>query len=154
MARRAWVSTWKRHGAYGTPEHTVWRSMLQRCIDSNSPNYPRYGGRGISVCASWRAFPQFLADVGMRPSPEYQLDRWPNRNGNYEPGNVRWATRSQNQRNRDCNRTLTVNGQTLTIAGWAEATGLSYQMIHQRVMKYGYSAERAISQPARIKHNQ
>lgn len=78
----------------------IWRAMIQRCEDHKGDNFERYGGRGIVVCERWRnSFEDFLADVGVRPSADYSIDRI-NTNGNYEPGNVRWATRKEQRANR------------------------------------------------------
>ena len=82
-----------------TPEYAAWRNMKQRCLNSKNPRYADYGGRGITVCERWLDFETFLADVGLRPSPELTLDRI-NNDGNYEPGNVRWTTRTAQQQNR------------------------------------------------------
>jgi hypothetical protein len=72
--------------------------MKQRCLDNNASNYPRYGGRGIKVCAEWLTFANFYADMGQRPDG-LTLDRIDN-DGNYAPGNVRWATASEQRANR------------------------------------------------------
>lgn len=88
------------HGGRGTPEYEIWCSMIKRCENPNHHAYARYGGRGIAVCPQWRAdFAAFLRDVGHRPSPELSLDRIDN-DGDYEPGNVRWATAQQQAANR------------------------------------------------------
>lgn len=88
------------HGARRTPEYEIWCSMIKRCENPNHHAYSRYGGRGISVHPEWRAdFAAFLRDVGSRPSPDLSLDRIDN-DGNYEPGNVRWATAKQQANNR------------------------------------------------------
>lgn len=90
-----------KHGAIGTPEYDIWRSMNQRCANPNVRNYDNYGGRGIRVCDRWRHdFTAFLADVGYRPSKHHSLDRYPDKNGNYEPGNVRWALPDEQAKNR------------------------------------------------------
>lgn len=82
-----------------TAEYTAWLAMQQRCFNKKCPEYKNYGGRGISVAAAWRTdFLAFLSHVGQRPSGR-TLDRI-NNNGNYEPGNVRWATKCEQQLNR------------------------------------------------------
>jgi len=93
------------HGMFGTPEHTAWAQMIQRCYNPKHPAWSRYGGRGITVCHRWRKFENFIADMGPRPQgksrvySQYSIDRIDNA-GNYEPGNCRWATRSQQNKNK------------------------------------------------------
>lgn len=100
------AATKTRHG-YATRDETgnyrhavyrIWRGMRSRCENPNQPHYPRYGGRGIKVCERWRDFANFLADMGERPSPRHSLDRIDS-DGDYEPGNVRWATASEQRHN-------------------------------------------------------
>lgn len=88
------------HGCTHAPEYRVWAGMHQRCGNPKNVRYSRYGGRGISVCEQWSDFACFLEDMGKRPSKDHSLDRYPDNDGNYEPGNCRWATRSQQQQNK------------------------------------------------------
>jgi hypothetical protein len=98
-----------KHGhSYGkrqkpTSEYNSWLAMKARCYDLKNNRYNNYGGRGIRVCTRWlNSFTNFLADMGEKPEPKqsYSIDRYPNKNGNYEPSNCRWATDSQQMRNR------------------------------------------------------
>ena len=81
-----------------TPEYNSWRAMIGRCVDVNNISYPKYGGAGIQVCERWMEFENFLADMGARPHGSF-IDRRSN-DGNYEPSNCRWATRSEQNKNR------------------------------------------------------
>jgi len=86
------------HGMRGSPEYIVWRGMRARCENPRATDFEHYGGRGIKVCERWQKFENFYADMGPRP-PARTLDRI-NNDGNYEPGNCRWATLSEQRRGR------------------------------------------------------
>lgn len=104
----------KKHPLYAT-----WRGMRQRCISPTCKDYPHYGGRGIRVCERWlNSFNNFVADMGPRPSNKHTIDRIDN-SKDYEPGNVRWATRAEQSLNRRCTRFRTINGVTKSRAQWA-----------------------------------
>lgn len=98
-----------KHGlavrGHRAPIYEAWLGMIQRCTNPNVSQWKRYGARGVKICKRWRdSFENFLSDMGQRPSPKHSLDRWPNRDGNYEPGNCRWATAKEQAQNRDNSR--------------------------------------------------
>lgn len=81
-------------------EYSSWKNAKHRCFSPKNPEYKNYGERGITMCDRWRrSFANFIADMGEKPSPRHQLDRFPNNDGNYEPGNCRWATPRENLMN-------------------------------------------------------
>lgn len=115
-------------------EYAAWTAMRARCLNPRHKSYPNYGGRGITICKRWLdSFEDFLADVGYRPSIHYSLDRFPNNNGHYEPGNVRWATVKQQVRNRRNNRLVTINGETLCVGEWVERFGLHLNRVNAAI---------------------
>lgn len=110
-----------------TPEYTAWLHFRERCYDETNPNYKHYGGRGINVCNRWLlSFDDFLEDVGKRPSQKYSLDRI-NNDGNYQPGNVRWADRRTQMLNRrlHSNNTSGYRGVTWNKRGRAYMVSIS-----------------------------
>ena len=131
-------------------EYKTWSSMLGRCSD-DSPCSERYADRGITVCEEWRVrggFESFLEHVGRRPSPEHSLDRIDNDRG-YEPGNVRWATGCQQQRNRRNTMFLEIDGVRKPLIEWAEANGLSGSRVHARI-RSGWDYKTAVTAPSRL----
>lgn len=139
-----------RHGerrvGQTTPEYRIWSGIKTRCHNPRDHGYFNYGGRGITMWTAWReSFEAFFADVGRRPSAKHSIDRVDNNRG-YEPGNVRWATRSEQARNRRGNRLLTFNGATRTATEWAAFYDMSIQCLAYR-LKAGWSVERALTTP-------
>jgi len=126
------------------PEYRIWKGMVGRCTSPGTTGYKDYGGRGIDVCAEWReSFQAFFDHVGKRPSSKHSLDRIDN-NGNYEPGNVRWATPIEQARNKRTARFITHNGITKTLPEWAEDIGIMPATLRCR-LKHGWPVERALT---------
>lgn len=121
--------------------YRAWSNMRSRCRDQNRPDWKYYGGRGIKVCDRWARFAAFLEDMGM-PGEGMTLDRI-ERNGDYEPGNCRWITIQDQQRNRRSNRPLAIGGVTKLLVEWCEQTGIHYGTAHARLAE-GWPAELAI----------
>lgn len=110
-----------------------WMSMMQRCVyKGKRKDAPLYRDLGITVCAAWHSFEHFISDMGPRPSKGMTLDRFPNKLGNYEPGNCRWATAKQQSANTRSAVLLTWQGKTLPIAEWARVTGIGRATIQYR----------------------
>ena len=110
--------------------------MLTRCYNPRYRQFNDYGGRGIRVCDRWRtSFENFLADVGFRPSPEHSIDRIEN-DGDYEPGNVTWATRQDQAAHTRRQRYVTFNRDTLTIGGWARRCRISVPALIKRLKRW------------------
>lgn len=86
------------HGQKGSRTYECWNGMIQRCTNPKKKHYKYYGGRGIAVCERWRKFANFFDDMGERPVG-MSLDRYPDNDGNYEPGNCRWATAKEQRHN-------------------------------------------------------
>jgi hypothetical protein len=118
--------------------------MRQRCEKPTAVGFAHYGGRGISVCERWQTFENFLADMGTR-SLGTSLDRIDN-DGNYEPGNCRWATPSQQARNTSQNNIVAYDGATFTMIDLAERLGVRRHVLANRI-KRGWPRERWAQQP-------
>jgi hypothetical protein len=118
--------------------------MITRCRNPKHVFFGRYGGAGITVCERWLTYENFLADMGPRP-PGLTIDRIKNERG-YEPGNCRWATRKEQQRNRKCCRYLELNGRRLLIQDWAQELGVNISTLSERLRK-GWSVERTLTTP-------
>lgn len=132
-----------------TPEYTAWNNIKVRCTQPNSKYYPYYGGRGVGIFSEWlgeNGFENFISYVGRRPSSKHSLDRWPNKNGNYEPGNVRWATKKEQANNVRDNRLVFYKGECKTASEWCGDLSLNYKTVFPRLLK-GYTADEAFNKP-------
>jgi hypothetical protein len=137
----------RKHGLTFSPEHRSWLSMMTRCV-WNSPDredWPLYQGRGIKVCDRWMDFSNFLADMGNKPTRRHTIDRIDS-DGNYEPGNCRWATSKQQGRNKRSNRLFSHAGRSLTLGEWSEILGISRTALRDRI-DHGWPVERALTTP-------
>jgi hypothetical protein len=124
--------------------------MLARCENPKEPSFEYYGARGISVCERWHDFDNFLEDMGERP-PGRTLDRYPNKTGNYEPGNCRWGTKAEQSTNRTDNVYLTIDGVTKTASEWAKEPGaVTDGAIRRRRLK-GWPPRECVFAPPRSK---
>jgi hypothetical protein len=130
----------KKTGAYNS-----WISMFTRCYNPSCEEYHNYGGRGITICERWWKFENFYADMGDRPEG-MEIDRFPDNDGNYEPGNCRWATKPQQMRNTRVNRLIEFRGRAQCLQDWAKETGLSAPVLHYR-LRVGWSVEQALTTP-------
>jgi len=128
--------------------YNIWCGMLQRCNNPNSKRYKDYGGRGITVCHRWlESFENFYADVGDIPDGT-TFDR-KNNDGNYEPGNWRFATWKEQNNNRRDNYWVEFNGVRKTAAQWAKSLGIKIATLMYRLHSPSWSTERALTEPVR-----
>lgn len=131
------------------PGYVAWTKMKSRILNPSDPKYPSYGGRGITLDERWHDFVSFITDMGRRPTPGHSIDRIDNDKGYYLE-NCRWATRSEQQRNRRNTRWITYKGETKCIAEWVLITGLPFTSIFTRIAQ-GYTPEEALELPRRAK---
>lgn len=121
-----------KHGMSGTVEYKTWVRMIKRCANPNVTRWEDWGGRGIKVCERWRvSFENFYADMGDRPIG-LTLERI-NNDGDYEPGNCKWATNTEQARNRRSVINVTIDGETHCVSEWCEKLGISPKTVLQRI---------------------
>ena len=130
-----------------TKEYRTWQRMNGRCHNKDHERYHWYGARGISVCDEWRHdYLAFFAHVGRAPSEDHTIDRIDN-DGNYEPGNVRWATWREQAQNRRGNINITHAGETHTESEWARIKGMDRRILWKRLNLFGWDQAEAIETP-------
>lgn len=136
----------KTHGLSGTDHYRRWQGMLNRCGNENSASYKNYGGRGITVCERWLTYTNFISDMGYPPTSLHSLERI-NNNADYQPSNCKWATRSEQSKNKRSNRIISFNGITKTLKEWALEIGIDQSSLRERLEKW--SIKDALSKPKR-----
>jgi hypothetical protein len=136
----------KSHGKSKTAEYRTWKNMIGRCTNPSRPDFKYYGERGIEVYVGWvESFSAFYEHIGQKPTPKHSIDRIDNNLG-YIPGNVRWATQTEQTNNCRSNHYVTYCGETKTLAQWAKYLGVTMHMIRNRI-KRGWSIEKALTEP-------
>lgn len=148
---------WEKRIKHGGTTHTkksreyrAWIDAKRRCFNLNYIGYQNWGGRGITMCNEWRDdFGAFFRDMG--PCPEgYELDRYPNNDGDYEKGNCRWTTHSENNRNTRRSRFVTYHGVTKTLIQWSKELGIEYKTLSCRLNDYHWTVEKAFTIPVKV----
>lgn len=138
----------RKHGLTGTKLYVLWQCMKQRCTNPLSKDYKDYGGRGVAVCDEWlndfQAFYNWSYANGFKEG--LSIDRI-NVNGNYEPNNCRWVDTKEQANNKRNNHILTYNEETHTVAEWSKITGIKYNTLLNRINKYNWSIEKALTTP-------
>jgi hypothetical protein len=133
-----------RHFKSFSKEHYAWSSIKQRCLNPNNSGYKNYGGRGITICDEWKNdFKAFYRAVGDAPTFQHSIERI-NNNGNYEPGNVKWATKEEQANNRRGNNLITIEGVTKTFSQWVKESNLKYSTVWERYNSRSWPIKKAI----------
>lgn len=132
-----------KHGMYGTKIYNTWARMKQRCEDPNHSSYNDYGGRGITVYEPWsKSFLSFYKSVGDIPNDGDSIDRIDNNKG-YEPGNIRWASKTIQANNRRSNKRIKYGNEVFTVGEWAAKLGINYATLYDRIYKHKWPLEKA-----------
>lgn len=135
----------KIHGYAKTKEYNVWKAIKQRCYNPNDTDYHNYGGRGIKVSDRWlNSFENFLDDMGLKPSPEYSIDRIDN-DGDYEPNNCKWSNQIEQANNKRNN----IMVGDIALPEYCRQNSLNYNTIKHRITSDKWSIEKAINTPIR-----
>lgn len=146
LKKESIVKRFTKHAMCDSLEYCIWKEMIKRCNNQNHKEYKNYGGRGIKVCEEWRNdFIKFFNYMGKKPSPKHSIDRIDN-DGDYKPGNCRWATPSEQSNNKRSNNKITLHGITMNISQWADFVGIQYDTLWARI-RYGWPPAKAIFQP-------
>lgn len=131
------------HGMVGTRTYRIWNGMRTRCNNPNDPKFHLYGGAGVRITERWDNFANFFADMGEAPAG-MSIDRFPDRDGDYAPGNCRWATPSEQNNNLRTTRFFIWNGERRSLTQWCDHLGISRGALNARLFN-GQSFDYAVS---------
>ena len=131
----------KTHGLYKSSTYGSWKSMINRCINKKGVQFKDYGGRGIKVCDRWLKFENFILDMGIKPSKDFQIDRI-NNEGNYELNNCKWSSRIENCNNKKNNVKYNYKGQLLSVSQISILSGITRSTISNWKNRSNYSVEK------------
>lgn len=134
------------HGYTDSLTYVSWCSMKNRCQNPKTPQFKNYGGRGITIDPSWNTFESFLTDMGERPGKSFSLERVDN-NAGYSKENCKWATTTEQARNRRNIRNYTINGETHPLKTWCSKYKIAYSTVNSR-LKFGWDIKTALTTPA------
>lgn len=144
-SQEIWDQKRYKHGGHRDKLYKVWTAIKQRCLNPADPAYPNYGGRGITICDEWKTdYLAFAAYLGEKPSPKHSVDRIDNNKG-YEPGNIKWATHSEQLRNKRTNQMITHGGKTMCFKDWVRETGIPHATLHYRIYTAKWPLEKALT---------
>jgi hypothetical protein len=139
----------RKHYLKGTTEYCSWQLMKDRCYNENNKTFKYYGGKGIKVCDEWLNSPkQFVSDMGLKPNREYTIDRI-NCNGNYEPSNCKWASKSEQSRNRSDSIRFTINNVEKSLHDWADIYNIEARVVYKRIWR-GWDIMKALTTKKRV----
>lgn len=137
------------HGLSATPEYSAWQGIKGRCQNPHGMDVVWY--EGVKMHPEWIDDPEaFINYIGPQPSPKHSVDRFPDRKGNYEPGNVRWATWNEQNWNKDELHWVEFHGEKICIGELANRFGLPYFALYFRLTKLGWGVDRAVSTPVKV----
>lgn len=140
-----------KHGMTKSRPYKIWCEMRNRCTKEDHPDYPRYGGTGITVCAEWQDFNTFWNDMQSTYETTLTLDRIDNSKG-YSKSNCRWATKKEQANNRGSNRVFEYKGESLNLKQLSEKYNISYHCLFERVNKLHWDIDKAIETPKQIQN--
>lgn len=136
LVKKLCKKNFSTHGLSKTTEYKSWLCIKERCYNETNHKYQKYGNIGIKMCDRWKySFENFYADMGPKPRKGDTVDRYPDKHGNYEPGNCRWATQKQQQGNRDSNVWLEAYGKRMILADWADLFGVDSSVVSYHLRK-------------------